>query len=153
MPCLLRVRHGCRHVGVHCAAAEGQTHLINRLGYNWPSTLTASSCSIHVMSGCAGKSVCFVPLLPPKEAQTDPTNPLGVQLAHIPPPASVVALAELLAHKPTHPVECIGAPTSLQQHKSLHVVRTAAGALGVGVTEAGWVCFRGCDRDGLPESV
>ncbi|BDA45976.1 hypothetical protein COCOBI_08-0680 [Coccomyxa sp. Obi] len=54
------------------------------------------------------KSVCFVPLLPPKEAQTDPTNPLGVQLAHIPPPASVVALAELLAHKPTHPVECIG---------------------------------------------
>lgn len=61
----------------------------------------------------AGKSVCFVPLLPPKEAQTDPTNPLGVQLAHIPPPASVVALAELLAFKPSHPVECIGvAPPS-----------------------------------------
>lgn len=68
----------------------------------------------------AGKSVCFVPLLPPKEAQTDPTNPLGVQLAHIPPPASVVALAELLAHKPTHPVECIGARTFLAYHP-LHV--------------------------------
>jgi hypothetical protein len=52
--------------------------------------------------------VCFVPLLPPKDAQTDPTDPLGLQLAHIPPPASVVALAELLAHKPSHPVECIG---------------------------------------------
>lgn len=52
--------------------------------------------------------MCFVPLLPPKDAQTDPTDPLGLQLAHIPPPASVVALAELLVHKPAHPVECIG---------------------------------------------
>ena len=50
--------------------------------------------------------MCFVPLLPPKDAPNTeaPADPLTAQLGHVPHPASVVALGELLAPKPGHQV-------------------------------------------------